>query len=76
MTLTYGSILRRIGLELQRDGACARPIAVTPPPVACAWCDQEAGIKPHPGMNQSHGICERHLASIKAHMDELRRMAA
>jgi hypothetical protein len=46
------------------------------PTAACAWCDAEAGIKPHPGMQQSHGICERHLAKIKAQLAELRQAAA
>jgi hypothetical protein len=35
----------------------------------CAWCAAEAGIKPDSNMNQSHGICERHLAAIKADLE-------
>jgi hypothetical protein len=101
MTLTDGSILRRIGLQLQRDShgvamprtsqrehpyhskdvaarclhtatedGAARPSL----PVPCAWCDAEAGIKPNPNMQQSHTVCDRHMAAIKADL-ERRRLA-
>jgi hypothetical protein len=68
-------ILRSIGLMLQREESVATPKPL-PPIVRCAWCDREAGIKPNPDMNQSHGLCPRHHASIKANLDEMRRMAA
>lgn len=71
MTLTDGSILRRIGLQLQRDShGVARPVAAR-----CAWCDAEAGVAIDPkGPPISHGICPKHLAAIKADL-ERRRMA-
>lgn len=48
-----GRILHSLGLMLQREER---------PAVACAWCDQEAGRKPDPSLNQSHGMCPRHYA--------------
>jgi len=65
-------ILHNIGLMLQREEAAPKPV---PPSANCAWCDREAGITPHPAMNQSHGICPRHHAGIKANLEELRRMS-
>jgi hypothetical protein len=81
MTLTDGSILRRIGLQLQRDShGVAKPQPVegrrsATVPTACAWCDSEAGVAIDPnGPPVSHGICPRHLAAIKADL-ERRRLA-
>lgn len=72
MTLAAGSILRRIGLELQRDSqGVAKPVAAR-----CAWCDSEAGVAIDPnGPPVSHGICPRHLAAIKADLERQRAAA-
>ena len=71
-----GMILHSLGLMLQREENVATPKPL-PPGVGCAWCDSEAGVALKPGEPlRSHGICPRHHAGIKAHLEELRRIAA
>jgi hypothetical protein len=41
----------------------------------CAWCDDELGRAPNRHVIESHGLCENHLAQIKANL-EMRRAAA
>lgn len=62
-------ILHHLGLMLQREDHVTRPVKV-----ACAWCDREHGLTPSPDMDQTHGICPKHHAGIKAHLEELRRI--
>ena len=70
-----GGTLHHIGLLMQAEEG-QRSEVRGQPEARCAWCDEEAGRKPSPGMNESHGICARHLAAMKSSLDDLRRMAA
>jgi len=66
------SILRSLGVRPQRDAlgvATPRPLETVR-----AWCQRESGERPQ--AHQSHGICPRHLAAMKADLDAQRRIAA
>jgi hypothetical protein len=64
-----GGTLHHIGLLMQCDEAAERRGA------RCAWCDAELGRAPNRHFIESHGLCEDHLAQIKASL-EMRRIAA
>jgi hypothetical protein len=52
---------RMVGLMLEREEKQAHH--------RCAWCDQETGRSPDGRMNESHGICPRHLAQLKIKLE-------
>lgn len=54
--------------------ALGRPREPVGSAAVCAWCAAEAGSRPDPGGNQSHTICARHLAAVRADL-ESRRLA-
>ncbi|TSA41467.1 MAG: hypothetical protein D4R57_00540 [Verrucomicrobiales bacterium] len=60
-----GGTIHHIGLLMQAGQR--------PPQHRCAWCDAESGRKPDPDMNESHGICHRHKATIEANLEQLRK---
>lgn len=41
------------------------------PALPCSWCLREAGRRPR--MGDSHGICERHMAQMRAEALEITR---
>jgi hypothetical protein len=66
-----GGTLHHIGLLMQASERKAQALQHR-----CAWCDQENGSKPDPAGNESHGICQKHLAGMKANLETLRRQTA
>ena len=64
--------LHFISSALAREERLSAPAAPAAPPVqplrsVCAWCQQERGERPGP--HESHGICARHLAAMKADLE-------
>lgn len=53
--------------------ALERPREQVDSPAVCAWCSAEAGLRPDPGGNQTHTICARHLAAVRADLESRRR---
>jgi hypothetical protein len=68
-----GRILHALGLILQRQESGA--LQPKPVPPRCAWCEQEAGVRPA-NSNRSHGICDRHFAAMKEQVAKWHRLAA
>ena len=68
-----GGTLHHMGLLMQVSERKAARMASAH---RCAWCDKEAGRKPDPAGNESHGICQRHLAGMKSNLETLRRQMA
>jgi hypothetical protein len=85
-TFSDGSILRSLGLALQRDENTARPVGTEASPVlfrVCGWCKIGIGTAPAlppnlPG-DVSHGICASckvgFLERLAAERQPLRRAA-
>lgn len=66
MTLSDGSILRSLGVALQRDEfGVARPVASSEVVSVCAWCDwdkSQTRALLAQGKRVTHGICPAHSA--------------
>lgn len=75
-TLTDGSILRALGVALERDEAqVARPVELVH---VCAWCDfdkSQTRALVAQGKKVSHTICAAHKAEQMQRIAELNRQA-
>lgn len=75
---TFVPMLRPMAhlLALEEKGQGSSGQVSRPAESVCAWCAQERGEKPNPDMQQSHTICARHLAAIKADLEQRHEAAA